>query len=175
MLWNCIFFSSNVGSMARQLNVNALNHNSGLLSFPPHPFSPLSPLPFLISLNLSLSLSVSLSLSLASSLPSEPSQIFLLLVTILPSTPVSVFSPLRILMMAGLSQFSHHLRLICDTQLGQLKPLMAQRSTQGCQSCQPWNIPACCITWLVKEQGSWCMKFKRRLREKRWRWESRSC
>lgn len=28
--------------------------------------------------------------------------------------------------MAGLSQFSHHLRLICDTQLCQLKPLKAQ-------------------------------------------------
>ena len=62
-----IFFS-NVGSMVRQLNVNALYHNSGLLSFTPCPFSLLSPPPFLISLHLSLSLS--------SSLSSEPSQIF---------------------------------------------------------------------------------------------------
>lgn len=33
--------------MARQLNVNALNHNSGLLYFPPDPFSPFLPHPFL--------------------------------------------------------------------------------------------------------------------------------
>lgn len=111
---------------------------------------PVSPPPFLISPSLSPFLSF------------KPSQIFLLLLTTFPSIPVSVFSPKRILMMAGLSQFSHHLRLICDTQLCQLKPLMAQRSTQGCQSCQPWNIPVCCITRLVKEQGSGCMKFKRR-------------
>lgn len=109
-----------------------------------------SPPPFLISLHLSPFLS------------SEPSQIFLLLLTTLLSIPVSVFSPLRILMMAGFSQFSHHLRLICDTQLCQLKPLMAQHSTQGCQSCQLWNIPVCCITRLVKEQRSGCMKFERR-------------
>lgn len=125
---------------------------------------PFSPQPFQISLHLSLR-----------SLSSEPSQIFLLLLTSLPSIPVFVFSPVRILMMAGLSQFSHHLRLKCDTQLCQLKPLMAQRSTQGCQSCQPWNIRACCITRLVKEQGSGCMKFKGRLRKRGGRWVSRSC
>lgn len=107
-------------------------------------------------------------------LSSESSQIFLLLLNSLPSIPVFLFSPIRILMMAGLSQFSHHLRLICDTQLCQLKPLMAQRSTLGCQSCQLWNIPVCCITQLVKEQGSGCMKFKRRLKKGR-KWESRGC
>lgn len=149
--------------MVRQLNVNALYHNSGLLSFTPRLFSLLSP---------TLS---NISPSLPPFLSSEPSQIFLLLLTSLPSIPVFVFSPVRILMMAGLSQFSHHLRLKCDTQLCQLKPLMAQRSTQGCQSCQPWNICACCITRLVKEQGSGCMKFKGRLRKRGGRWVSRSC
>lgn len=70
------------------------------------------------------------------------------------------FLPKRILMMAGLSQFSHHLRLICDTQLCRLKPLMAQRSTQRCQSWQPRNIPVCRVTQLVKGQGSGGMNSK---------------
>lgn len=139
-----------MGSVARQLNVNALHHNSGLLSFTPSPFSLLSP---------TLS---NISPSLSPFLSSEPSQIF----NTITRRPLSLnsfffFPPLRIVMMVGLSQFSHHLRLICDTQLCQLKPLMAlQRYTQGCQSSKPWKIPVCCITRLVKEQGSRCMNFK---------------
>lgn len=83
--------------------------------------------------------------------------------TSLSSIPLSIFSPPRsILMMAGLSQFSHHLRLICDTQLCQLKPLMAQRSTRSCQNCQPRNIPVRHIRRLVRGQGSGCRKIKRR-------------
>lgn len=54
------------------------------------------------------------------------------------------------------------LRLICDTQLCQLKPLMVQCSIQRCQSCQLLNITVCCINRLVKEQECKFMKFKRK-------------
>lgn len=85
MLWDCIFFS-NAGSMTRQLNVNALYHNSGLLSSLHIAFAPTPPPPpFLISLYLSLSPFLS----------SEDSQIFLLLLTTLPSIPVSAFFSLK--------------------------------------------------------------------------------
>lgn len=72
----------NVGSMTLQLNGNALYHNSSLLSFTSRPFSLLFPILPPISINFCF-------------VSSEPSQIFLLLLTTLSSTPVSDFFPLK--------------------------------------------------------------------------------
>lgn len=134
------------GSGAHQLNVNALLYNSALLFFIPVP-SPLFPSPplstplFSPPLPSSFNIVPSHSVSWALSDFSPPFYPCLYL-----------FSPLRIVMMAGLSQFSHHLRLICDTQLCQLKPLMAQHSTKSCQNWQ--SLELCCMMHSMVGRGA---------------------
>lgn len=135
-----LYILSNVGITECHPNVNAVYHSEAL--------SPWIPLPF-------ASLPFFLTVASLHSCSSSPRSLYCL-------SPVSSlclysFSPLK--NYNGDRVFTS-LRLICDTQLCQLKPLMAQCSIQRCQSCQPWNITVCCINRLVKEQGCKCMKFK---------------
>lgn len=155
--WNAVklYISFNVGSSARQLNVNALVRNSGSLSFTPF----LPPL----SLHLSLSLPCSLLRPLTSfNYYSSPS-------------PESLYSlpspPQRTLMMAGLSVFTSfktnmwHSVVPAETFDGSALDSGLSELPGTAMKSLRLNIPVCCITPLVKERGSGCMKFKRRLKK----------